>query len=172
MSLVHERTSQFLEGGRNERRQIVTPEGVPIPVNLAEHGARLTAFVLDLVIWLLLTLAIYIPIFSLISYSRGSLIAVSIALFIGFIVRNMYFVYFELAWRGATPGKRIVGLRVIDRHGGPLLATSVIARNLTREVEMFLPLGILMSGGRAAGGAVDWEHLSLAIWMLFFAALP
>jgi uncharacterized RDD family membrane protein YckC len=75
MSLVHERTSQFLEGGRSERRQIVTPEGVPIPVNLAEHGARLTAFVLDLVIWLLL-IAIYIPIFSLISYSRGSLIAV------------------------------------------------------------------------------------------------
>jgi hypothetical protein len=84
----------------------------------------------------------------------------------------MYFVFFEIAWRGATPGKRVIGLRVIDRHGGPLMATAVIARNLTREVEMFLPLGILLLGGRTAAGGVDWEGLSLAIWMLFFAVLP
>lgn len=172
MSLVHERTSQFLEGGHNERRQIITPEGVPIPVNLAEHGARLTAFVLDLFIWMALTLAIYIPIFSLVGYTGGNLIAVSIALFIGFIVRNMYFVYFELAWRGATPGKRIVGLRVIDRGGGPLQPSAVIARNLTREVEVFIPFGILMTWGKTAQGMVDWEQLSIAIWLLFFSALP
>jgi uncharacterized RDD family membrane protein YckC len=172
MTLVHERTSQFLEGARSARRQIVTPEGVPIPIELADHGERLTAFVLDLFIWLVLTLAIYIPVFSLISYTGGSLIAVSIALFIGFIVRNLYFVYFELAWRGATPGKRIVGLRVIDRGGGPLLPSAVVARNLTREVECFIPLGILMTWGKTAQGLADWERLSIAAWLLFFAALP
>jgi uncharacterized RDD family membrane protein YckC len=108
----------------------------------------------------------------LIGKAGGILIAISVALFIGFIIRNLYFVYFEIAWRGATPGKRAIGLRVIDRQGGPLLPTAVIARNLTREVEMFLPLGILMSGVRTAGGGVNWELLSLAIWMLFFAVLP
>ena len=30
MTLIHERTSEFFEGGRRERRQIVTPEGVPV----------------------------------------------------------------------------------------------------------------------------------------------
>jgi uncharacterized RDD family membrane protein YckC len=172
MTLAHERTSQFFDGRRQERRQIVTPEGVPVPVELADHGARLTAFVIDLFIWMLLTLAIYIPIFSLVRYTGGSLIAVSIALFIGFIVRNFYFIYFELAWRGATPGKRLVGLRVIDQNGGPLQPSAIIARNLTREVEAFIPFGILLSWGKTAQGSVDWEHLALAAWLLFFSALP
>jgi uncharacterized RDD family membrane protein YckC len=118
------------------------------------------------------TIVIYVPVIFLIGKAGSILIAVSVALFIGFIIRNLYFVYFEIAWRGATPGKRVIGLRVIDRHGGPLLPTAVIARNLTREVEMFLPLGILMSWGRPAEGVADWEEFSLAIWMLFFALLP
>jgi len=99
-------------------------------------------------------------------------IAVAIVLFIYFLIRNIYFIFFEIAWRGATPGKRVIGLRVIDRHGGPLLPTAVIARNLTREVEMFLPLGILLSWGRPAEGVTDWEQFFLAIWMLFFGLLP
>jgi uncharacterized RDD family membrane protein YckC len=172
MTLVHERTSQFFEGVRRRRREIITPEGVSIPVELADYGERLSAFLIDWVIWMVATIAIYLPIILLIGKAGSNQIAVSIALFIGFLIRNLYFVYFEIAWRGATPGKRVVGLRVIDRHGGPLLPTAVIARNLTREVEMFLPLGILLTGGRAAAGGVDWEQLSLAIWMLFFAALP
>ncbi len=169
-TLVHERTSQFFEGVRRKRREIITPEGVSIPVELADYGERLSAFFIDWVIWTVATIVIYLPIILLIGKAGGILIAISVALFVGFIIRNLYFVYFEVAWRGATPGKRAVGLRVIDRHGGPLLPTAVIARNLTREVEMFLPLGILMSGG--GGGAAALEQLSLAIWMLFFAVLP
>jgi uncharacterized RDD family membrane protein YckC len=167
MTLAHERTSQFFEGVRRRRREIITPEGVSIPVELADYGERLSAFLIDWVIWMVATIFIYLPIIFLIGRAGSVLVAVSIALFIGFLIRNLYFVYFEIAWRGATPGKRVVGLRVIDRNGGPLLPTAVIARNLTREVEMFLPLGILMSGGSG-----NWEQLSLAVWMLFFAALP
>jgi uncharacterized RDD family membrane protein YckC len=169
MTLAHERTSQFFEGARRRRREIITPEGVSIPVELADFGERMSAFLIDWVIWIVASIAIYLPIILLIGKAgSGSIqIAVSIALFIGFLIRNLYFVYFEIAWRGATPGKRAVGLRVIDRQGGPLLPTAVIARNLTREVEMFLPLGILITGG-----AGNWEQLSLASWMLFFAALP
>jgi uncharacterized RDD family membrane protein YckC len=172
MTLAHERTSQFFEGVRRRRRDIVTPEGVSIPVELADYGERLSAFLIDWVIWMAATIAIFLTILLSIGSTRFSLIALSIALFIAFIIRNLYFVYFEIAWRGATPGKRAVGLRVIDRQGGPLLPTAVIARNLTREVEMFLPLGILLSGGRTAAGGVNWELLSLALWMLFFAVLP
>ncbi len=166
--LAHERTTQFLEGGKKLRRQIITPEGVPVPIEIANYGARLTAFVIDLTIWFLLTLAIYVPILALMGRTGGSLIAVSIALFIGFLVRNLYFIYFELAWRGATPGKRIVGLRVIDHNGGPLVASAVIARNLTREVEMFIPLGVLLH----AGNGVDWEQLAIAAWVMVCLAIP
>jgi uncharacterized RDD family membrane protein YckC len=169
---AHERTSEFFEGGRRERRQIITPEGVPLSVELADHGERATALAIDLFVWLMLTLAIFIPILAVIGKTGGSLIAISIALFIGFLVRNLYFVTFELAWRGATPGKRLVGLRVIDRAGGPLLPSAVIARNLTREVEMFIPLGILITWGKSDGDSVSWENLAVAVWLLFFTALP
>jgi uncharacterized RDD family membrane protein YckC len=172
MTLAHERTSQFFEKTRRDRRNIVTPEGVPIPVALADYSERFTAFALDWVIWTILLLAIYVPLVLVAGLSSFTLIAISIALFIGFVVRNVYFVYFEIAWRGATPGKRIVGIRVVDRAGGPLLPSAVIARNLTREVEMFLPLGILMSGGKSAGGGVDLMQLSIGVWLVFFAALP
>jgi uncharacterized RDD family membrane protein YckC len=172
MTLAHERTSQFFEKTRRERRNIVTPEGVPIPVALADHSERFTAFALDWVIWTLLLLAIYVPLLLVAGFGSFTLIAISIALFIGFVVRNIYFVYFEIAWRGATPGKRIVGIRVVDRAGGPLLPSAVIARNLTREVEMFQPLGILLSGGKSAGGGVDLMQLSIGVWLVFFAALP
>ena len=168
--LAHERTTQFFEGGRKLLRHIVTPEGVPVPIEIANYGARLTAFVIDLTIWTLLTLAIYIPVLALIGHAGGSLIAISVALFIGFLIRNLYFIYFELAWRGATPGKRIIGLRVIDHNGGPLVASAVIARNLTREVEMFIPIGILLHGSAASG--VDWQRLAIAAWVMFCLAIP
>jgi uncharacterized RDD family membrane protein YckC len=170
--LAHERTSQFFEGVHRRRREIITPEGVSIPVELADFGERLSAFFIDWVIWIVATIAVYLPIILTIGRAGGILIAISIALFIAFIIRNLYFAYFEIAWRGATPGKRAVGLRVIDRNGGPLLSTAVIARNLTREVEMFLPLGILMTWGGNPEGGADWEQLSLAVWLLFFALLP
>lgn len=163
---------QVFDEGRRQRREIVTPEGVPIGVEVADYGERLTAFAIDFAIWMLLAMAIYIPVFALIGRTRGSLIAIAIALFLGFLVRNLYFIYFELAWQGATPGKRVVGLRVIDRRGGPLTAAAVIARNLTREIEMFIPLGIVMEGGHSSSGAVDWSQLAIGLWLLFFAALP
>ena len=170
--LTHDRTSDFLEGGRHERRQIMTPEGVPLSVELADYGERMIAFVIDLVIWFLLMLAILIPLVSAIGVGGGSLIAISIALFIAFLIRNLYFVAFELAWRGATPGKRLTGLRVIDRAGGPLVPSAIVARNLTREIETFIPVGVLLTMQKGAGGAVDLANLGVAVWMLFFAALP
>ena len=173
MTLAHERTTEFFEGARRERRQITTPEGVPVTVSLADYGERMIAFLLDWLIWMVATIVLYFCIIAVIAGGpdTAAKIAISIALFIGFVIRNLYFVYFELAWRGSTPGKRIVGLRVIDRAGGPLLPSAVVARNLTREVETFIPLGVLITWSSAPGGP-DWESLSIAIWLLFFAALP
>lgn len=170
MTLAHERATEFLEGSRRQQRTIVTPEGVPVTVELADHGERLTAFVIDVVIWFLLTIAVYLPLVFVAAFRKdAALIALSIVLFIGFVVRNLYFIHFELAWRGATPGKRIVGLRVIDRRGGPLMPSAIVARNLTREVEAFIPLGLLLTW---SGTNPNWEHLFVAVWLLFFAALP
>ena len=91
---VHDRASQFLEGGQRRKREIVTPDGVPVQVEIADYGERLIAFAIDVTIWTLLSLAIYVPVLLLIGKTGGSLIAISIALFIGFLIRNLYFIYF------------------------------------------------------------------------------
>ena len=111
MTLVHERTTQFLEGMRRTRREIVTPEGVVIPVVLAEYGERVIAFLIDWVIQTVAGIAVFVPIVLLIRQPGITRVAISIALFIAFLIRNLYFVGLELGWRGATPGKRLAGLR-------------------------------------------------------------
>lgn len=46
-----------------------------------------------------------------------------------------YFFGFELAWRGQTPGKRAVGLRVVTVDGAPPGAVACMVRNLLRLVD-------------------------------------
>ena len=55
--------------------------------------------------------------------------------------------------RGATPGKRLMGLRVVARDGARLTGAAVIARNAMREIEVFLPLSFL--GQQTAEGTAD-----------------
>jgi len=176
VTAVQDRVAEFLEGGRRNRRDIATPEGVMLPVEIASVGERVVAFVLDLVFWFGASLIIFLLLFLMLGpllrlSGGGGTLVLGVLLFIGFLLRNFYFIHFELVWRGATPGKRLLGLRVIDRKGGPLLPSAVVARNLTREIEMFLPLGLLMSL-KDAPGAAAWESLSLGAWLLLFTALP
>src|SRR6185369_3579209 len=70
-----------------------------------------------------------------------------------FVLRNFWFIYFETGPRGATPGKRWFGLRVATRNGEPLSPDAVVARNLVRELELFLPLAALVY--QPDGGTID-----------------
>lgn len=170
MTTGQELAAAFLDGGARSRRQLMTPEGVPLSVDLADYGERAVAFVLDVVICGAATALIYLLFILLPFGGTTGIVARSLVLFIAFVVRNFYFIHFELSWQGATPGKRIVGLRVVDRSGGPLLPSAVVARNLTREIEAFLPLGLLQSP--VGSGTAAWEQLSLGVWLLLFAVLP
>src|SRR5690606_35568120 len=51
-----------------------------------------------------------------------------------------YFVFFEACKRGATPGKRVMGLRVVRLSGTPISWNQAIVRNFIRFVD-FLPFG-------------------------------
>ncbi len=123
-------------------RRFVTPEGVDLRLVLGSAGQRLSAFILDCLI--LLAVAI---VFSLLCLFLG-LATRQASLFIVwtlgfFVLRNGYFMFWELRPRSATPGKRVTGVRVAARDGGRLRADSVFARNAMREVELFLPLTFL-----------------------------
>ena len=173
MNTVADRLDELLErGGR--RRSILTPEGVPLEVRVPRHSERLCALGLDLIFlgaaMLALTLVFLAGLVFFVRgfQLRGAAVFMAVFMFLGFLLRNLYFLYFELAWRGRTPGKKICGLRVVNRRGGELKPAAVVARNLTREMEIFLPLTILA----AAYGEVSWAKLALLGWVVGLASLP
>jgi uncharacterized RDD family membrane protein YckC len=152
------------------RREIVTPEGVPLTVELAQYSERATALVIDMTILLCASMGIVLAMVFLLVKGVSGVIFVAVLLLVAFFLRNVYFIYFELSGRGATPGKRVVGIRVVDRGGGPLRASAVIARNLTREIEVFMPAGILISVP-AGGAGINWGYLLVVGWLVCFAVL-
>ena len=147
-------------------REVVTPEGVVVRVRLAAASARLSALILDLLILFAALIAL-----ALLTLFAGGHLGRAAGVLALFGLRTFYFSGFELAWNGRTPGKRMTGLRVINRRGGTLTPAAVIARNLMREVELFLPLSIVISGG--AGIATDpWTFAALLVWVCVLAFLP
>lgn len=152
------------------RRDLLTPEGVPLGIVIASARTRFVALVLDFVIIGLIIAAL----FAMLGLAFGTLgggaiepILIIVALS-GFALRTVYFIFFEGRSRAATPGKRILGLRVVSRDGGPLSIDQVIARNLMREVELFLPFMVV--GSMAATGDLGgWAALAGLVWALGFS---
>ncbi|MCP5394767.1 MAG: RDD family protein [Sphingomonadaceae bacterium] len=161
------------------RRQMVTPEGIALPLTVGAKGSRAGALILDYVILLVSTVLIMIALifiaegvglndnFDEIS-GAGEFMVILISLF-WFIAWNGYFMAFELGPRGATPGKRILGLRVASRDGGRLTPEAVIARNLIRDIELFMPLVFILFVPFGAGGAAGMAAL---LWFLVFMFFP
>ncbi|MDL2275240.1 RDD family protein [Desulfosarcina sp. OttesenSCG-928-G10] len=164
-----DRVGALVEGNTRKRKILLTPEGVPLDIQIADHGERLAALVIDIVFMYAAIIISVLLIVSLFFANINLPIGATLMLFAGFVVRNLYFLHFELAWQGRTPGKRICGLRVINRQGGELKPSAVIARNLTREVEFFLPLSILFSSAAGQGG---WVRLAMLGWVLAISLLP
>lgn len=154
-------------------REIVTPEGVPIRFTVAAAGDRVGALLLDLLAIVAMVAALLVPAIWL--AAKGVFPAdVVLATFLlaAFLVWTFYFAFFELSWAGQTPGKRKVGIRVVDASGGALRAEAVLARNLTREAELLLPL-LALSGGEAAWpGAPGLARLLALAWLAVFGLLP
>lgn len=159
--------------GEERLREVVTPEGVPVRFAVAPAGDRLGAFVLDLLAIAALVLALVIPLGLL--AARGLLegdLVLAVAVLAVFLVRTFYFAFFELVWQGQTPGKRRLRIRAVEARGGPLTAEAIIARNLTRELELFLPMAALFAPEALFAGAPAWARLAASAWMLAFGFLP
>jgi uncharacterized RDD family membrane protein YckC len=163
-------------------RILVTPEGIAMPVTVASRSARAGALILDLTFISLLVLGTTLAILYIAGGAIGMIDKVGDGSSIGsalqflmvawiiivFLSRNAYFLYFELGPRGATPGKRLASIRIAARDGGRLTPEMVIARNLLRDIELFLPLIFLASGGMDSGAA--W--FAATAWFLIFTLFP
>ena len=94
------------------------------------------------IIWGLVLLAAGAPRTVHVVSSTGSKFAESLAVAfivaIVFIVFFAYFIVFETFWNGCTPGKKLMGLRVVRDGGYPIDFTSAAVRNLIRIGEVAL----------------------------------
>lgn len=169
MAIRSDRVGELLEGDRHNRKILVSPEGVPLNIRVASIGERATALILDLLLMFVAVIILVILTIMAISIRVNAYVVGTFFLFLFFVIRNMYFIHFELAWQGRTPGKKVCGLRVINRQGGELTPSAIIARNITREVEVFLPMSLLVAMPAGSGA---WAHLAVLGWVLILCCLP
>jgi uncharacterized RDD family membrane protein YckC len=162
-----------IPGGARRDRDLLTPEGVPLRFTLAGAGDRLAAFLIDLTFISIATVVLAIGLTTvLIGRDAFDHLVFAAILLASFLLRSFYFMWFEIRWQGATPGKKLLGIRVIDASGGPLTPQAVIARNLLRDVEFFLPLSLVMAPQMVWPGAPGWAGELAALWTVAIALLP
>lgn len=163
-----------LEG---RRLSLNTPEEVPLVFELAHLGSRAFAFIIDFFIvaasvLLIVTLAIEVAKGALADADDDRALIVSAIVDLSiFVLWNFYFILTELRWQGRTVGKRIAGIRVIARDGGPLSADLVFARNLLRDLEMLIPLVAILQPKII--GLEDPALLAICwLWLGVLALMP
>ncbi|WP_380786182.1 RDD family protein [Sphingomonas sp. R86521] len=164
------RTARRTSAPVARRRSFVTPEGVDLQLELGGAGTRAAAFLIDVTAMLVFMIAVTAALYALDRATRAD-VAKILWLIGAFMLRNGWFVLFEMGGRGATPGKRLMGLRVVARDGARLTAGAVLARNAMREIEVFLPLSFL--GAQAAAGTADaFLTIFALLWSGIFLFFP
>ncbi|WP_434561567.1 RDD family protein [Pseudomonas sp. Z5-35] len=116
------------------RYQVETPEGIDLPLRPAGLMPRALAFAIDLGIrGLVLGLFfIVLAFFGELGIGLGSILL--------FVISWWYMVLFEVLNQGRSPGKQMMGLRVVQDDGRPIGWSASLIRNLLRFVDM-LPFG-------------------------------
>lgn len=168
-------------------RTLVTPEGLALPITIASRGSRAGALMLDITI-LFTAAMVFLMVLGWIAGGllEGTALDIDGApngaqefLFILLVLTLFcgwygYFLAQELGPRGATLGKRIVGIRVAARGGGRLTAEAIIARNLLRDIEIFYPIVtlltlLIMSEQGEEIGLLGWV---VTAWFALFLLFP
>jgi uncharacterized RDD family membrane protein YckC len=120
---------------RRQQIQVFSPEHVAIDLVAAGFGRRFAAFFIDL--------SFISGITGLVAWAASPLpswLATLLTTTLGFIAMWGYHILCEVSFAGRSPGKRMVGLRVVDARGLPVALRQSLVRNLARALDM-APLG-------------------------------
>ena len=141
-----------------------TPEGIEYTLYPAGLCSRFCAYSLDTLFQWLLLIFFFIAYFSIFRAAAGFWI---IMLF-RFALDWFYHVFFDLFFRGQSPGKRIIGLRVVQNDGSPVNAGASFIRNLLRFADGFIGLYLIAflctAASRAFRRPGDWAAGTLVIY--------
>ena len=105
-----------------EKLNIDTPEQIALEFSLATIGSRFLALAIDTLIQVGCGLILFAGLSMAAILAGGAaqrmgpwLLAAAVLGF--FLIYYGYFALFESLWNGQTPGKRVIGLRVIHSSG-------------------------------------------------------
>ena len=121
--------------------EVLTPENVPIRYRVAGLGSRFLAWLMDSGLIVLLGFAGLLVLVILENVREGIGSAVFLV-WLFFLVWG-YFLLFEWLWHGQTPGKRLLGIRVINLRGTSIGFIQSAVRNVLRVIDAFPPLGFI-----------------------------
>lgn len=113
-------------------------EGMEIHLRAAGPFLRFIAFLLDWLVKFAAFLALGL-IINIIFPVLGANVTEAVKLLSIFFIIWFYDVLFEISPWGATIGKRVMGLRVVDEAGGGIRLGSSMIRNFIRQIEILLP---------------------------------
>jgi uncharacterized RDD family membrane protein YckC len=113
--------------------EILTTEKVPFTYRVAGMGSRFLAWLIDA---LLMSLLVFGGLLagSVLDALRPGL-GTAVFLVGMFVVTWGYFLFFEWLWHGQTPGKRLLGIRVIQWRGTGIAFYQAAVRNILRVVD-------------------------------------
>jgi uncharacterized RDD family membrane protein YckC len=137
---------------------VLTPERVSLEYDIAGVGSRGAAAIVDTGIQLVALIVVLVALaaFSAISGLLGELrgesdlvygVIIAVYALAVFVITAGYFMLFEILWNGQTPGKRLVGIRVIRENGYPMRPVDAVIRNVVRIVDwlpLFYGVGVLV----------------------------
>ena len=143
---------------------VETPEGLALRFEVAGAGSRSAAAAIDVSLWALalLTALLFVQVV------LGGLGGLGIVIGAGLVVSLvLYHAVFGVVWHGQTPGKRVLGIGVVDESGLGATPGQHVLRALFWPFEALImvpvPLGIVMMaatsshqrlGDRVAGTVV------------------
>ena len=171
-----------------DQLSIETPEQVALEFPLAGVGSRFLAVSIDTLLQLLIGLLVFAAVAgtrSLLGDAArgGGPWFLAVLVITVFLLFYGYFMAFEAFWHGQTPGKRLIGLRVLSVTGRPARLDEAILRNLLRIIDQMpgiYAIGIvtmLVSArhqrlGDLAAGTVVVHEKALSVPVLTVAAPP
>ena len=126
--------------------QVVTTEKVPITYRVAGMGSRFLAWLIDVGLMAVL-LAMGAGAGMALDALRPG-VGIAAELLWIFTLRWGYFLFFEWLWSGQTPGKRLIGLRVLQMNGTSISFVQAALRNVVRVADglpFFYALGFVVA---------------------------
>jgi uncharacterized RDD family membrane protein YckC len=121
--------------------QVLTPERVTLQYDIAGLGSRGAAALVDTAIQTAILGVVFAAALGGLALlggggGRGLVFLVGALMLLALALVTLgYFIVFEIVWNGQTPGKRLVGVRVIRESGYPIRPADAVVRNLVRIVD-------------------------------------